>query len=162
MPGYSSWFAWLYGYTAFVTMEEALLPFERNMVFLPNTLPKWLSVIGVLTGLVVAIQSGPASRPEVDPDDIDVRNIRQYKLGQAVSLLALMAAYALLLRPIGFVAATTLFLDRGRHGPGRTAVSRPGSRVAVCLVVHLVSGAGGVGHFPSPPAVVFLRSPADA
>ena len=39
--------------------------------------------------------------------------MRQYKLAQAIFLLGLMIAYALLLRPIGFIAATTLFLAGG-------------------------------------------------
>ena len=142
----------VYGYTAFVTMEEALLPFERNMVFLPNTLPKWLSVIGVLTGLVVAIQSGPASRPEADPDEIDIRNIRQYKLGQALSLLALMVAYALLLRPIGFIAATTLFLTAGATvlGERRYLVLVPVSLFASLSIWYLVQEVLGIFLRPLP------------
>ena len=103
----------IYGYTAFVSMEANLLPFEKNMTFLPNTLPKWLSVLGVISGLVVVIQSGPKSGPPIDSSEIDYRNMRQYKLGQALLLLGLMVAYALLLRPFGFLAATTLFLAGG-------------------------------------------------
>ena len=49
----------IYGYTAFVTMEANLLPFELNMTFLPHTMPTWLSILGVILGLVVVIQSGP-------------------------------------------------------------------------------------------------------
>jgi len=103
----------IYGYTAFVTMEAGLLPFELNMTFLPNTMPKWLSVLGVIIGLVVVVQTGPKSQAEIDEGEIDYRNMRQYKLGQAIFLLALMVAYALLLRPIGFIAATTLFVAGG-------------------------------------------------
>jgi len=103
----------IYGYTAFISMEANLLPFEKNMTFLPNTMPKWLSILGVITGLVVVIQSGPKNSTEIDPSEIDYRNMRQYKLGQALLLLGLMVAYALLLRPFGFLAATTLFLACG-------------------------------------------------
>jgi putative tricarboxylic transport membrane protein len=103
----------IYGYTAFVTMEANLLPFELNMTFLPNTMPKWLSILGVIVGLVVVIQSGPKSIPEIDPGEIDYRNMRQYKIVQASFLLGLMVAYALLLRPIGFLTATSLFLAIG-------------------------------------------------
>ena len=103
----------IYGYTAFVTMEANLLPFELNMTFLPNTMPKWLSILGVIVSLVVVIQSGPESVAEIDPSEIDYRNLRQYKLAQALFLLGLMVAYALLLRPIGFLAATSLFLAGG-------------------------------------------------
>jgi len=103
----------IYGYTAFVTMDANLLPFELNMTFLPNTMPKWLSVLGVIIGLVVVVQTGPKINDEIDPGEIDYRNLRQYKLGQALFLLGLMLAYALLLRPIGFLAATALFLAIG-------------------------------------------------
>jgi|TARA_B100002003_G_scaffold119360_1_gene110056 putative tricarboxylic transport membrane protein len=103
----------IYGYTAFVTMEANLLPFELNMTFLPNTMPKWLSVLGVIIGLVVVVQTGPKAQAEIDEGEIDYRNLRQYKLAQAIFLLGLMIAYALLLRPIGFIAATTLFLAGG-------------------------------------------------
>ena len=103
----------VYGYTAFVSMEAGLLPFELNMTFLPNTMPKWLSILGAIVGLVVVIQSGPRANAEIDAGEIYYRNLRQYKLGQAVLLLSLMVAYALLLRPIGFLTATTLFLAGG-------------------------------------------------
>ena len=103
----------IYGYTAFISMEANLLPFEKNMTFLPNTMPKWLSVFGVITGLVVVIQSGPKNSTQIDSSEIDYRNMRQYKLGQALLLLGLMVSYALLLRPFGFLAATTLFLAGG-------------------------------------------------
>jgi putative tricarboxylic transport membrane protein len=103
----------IYGYTAFISMEANLLPFELNMTFLPNTMPKWLSVLGVIVGLVVLIQTGPKANDEIDPGEIDYRNLRQYKLAQALFLLGLMLAYALLLRPVGFLAATTLFLAGG-------------------------------------------------
>jgi len=61
----------------------------------------------------VVIQSAPKENDEIDASEIDYRNLRQYKLGQALFLLGLMLAYALLLRPIGFLAATTLFLAGG-------------------------------------------------
>ncbi len=103
----------IYGYTAFVSMEAGLLPFERNMTFLPNTMPKWLSILGAIVALVVIIQSDPKLDTKIDESEIDYRNLRQYKLTQALILLGLMVAYALLLRPIGFLAATMLFLAGG-------------------------------------------------
>lgn len=142
----------VYGYTAFVTMEAGLLPFERNMTFLPNTLPKWLSVLGVLVGLVVVIQTGPKPDAELDPSDIDVRNLRQYKLGQAVSLLLLMVAYALLLRPIGFIAGTTLFLALGAMilGERRYVVLVPVALFSAFLIWYLVQEVLGIFLRPWP------------
>lgn len=141
-----------YGYTAFVVMEAGLLPFERNMTFLPNVLPKWLSVIGVAVGLAVLVQSDPGAHGEGESDGIDVRRLRQYKLGQALLLLALMVAYALLLRPVGFVATTTLFLVLASVtlGERRFVVLVPVSVLAAFLIWYLVQQVLGIFLRPWP------------
>ena len=142
----------VYGYTAFVVMEAGLLPFELNMTFLPNVLPKWLSVLGVVVGVVVLIQSGPKADKETDPDGIDFRNLLQYKLGQAILLLVFMVAYALLLRPIGFVTATTLFLVLGAVtlGERRYVVLVPVAVLAAFLIWYLVQEVLGIFLRPWP------------
>ena len=142
----------VYGYTAFVVMEAGLLPFELNMTFLPNVLPKWLSVHGMVVGVVVLIQSGPKADKETDPDSIDFRNLRQYKLGQAILLLVFMVAYALLLRPIGFVTATTLFLVLGAVtlGERRYVVLVPVAVLAAFLIWYLVQEVLGIFLRPWP------------
>ncbi len=142
----------VYGYTAFVTMEANLLPFELNMTFLPNTMPKWLSVLGVIVGFVVVVQSGPKAAEEIDPGEIDYRNLRQYKLGQAFLLLALMVAYALLLRPIGFLFATTLFLAGGGIilGERRFLVLIPVALFTAFTIWYLVQEVLGIFLRPWP------------
>lgn len=142
----------IYGYTAFVTMEANLLPFELNMVFLPNTMPKWLSILGVIVGLVVVIQSGPKANAEIDAGEIDYRNMRQYKLAQALFLLGLMVAYALLLRPIGFLASTTLFLAGGSMilGERRYIVLIPVAVFTAFLIWYLVQEVLGIFLRPWP------------
>lgn len=142
----------IYGYTAFVTMEANLLPFELNMVFLPNTMPKWLSILGVIVGLVVVIQSGPKANAEIDAGEIDYRNMRQYKLAQALFLLGLMVAYALLLRPIGFLAATTLFLAGGSMilGERKYIVLIPVAVFTAFLIWYLVQEVLGIFLRPWP------------
>ena len=142
----------IYGYTAFVTMEANLLPFELNMVFLPNTMPKWLSILGIIVGLIVVIQSGPKASAEIDPSDIDYRNLRQYKLGQALFLLGLMVAYALLLRPIGFLAATTGFLTGGSMilGERKYIVLIPIAVFTAFLIWYLVQEVLGIFLRPWP------------
>ena len=141
-----------YGYTAFVAMEAALLPFERNMTFLPNVLPKWLSVIGAVVGLAVLVQSGPGAGGQTADDDIDVGNLRQYKLGQALLLLALMVAYALLLRPAGFLATTTLFLIFGAMilGERRYVLLVPVALLSAFLIWYLVQEVLGIFLRPWP------------
>ena len=142
----------IYGYTAFVAMEANLLPFELNMVFLPNTMPKWLSVLGVIVGLVVVIQSGPETSTEIDSSEIDYRNMRQYKLAQALFLLVLMVAYALLLRPIGFLTATTLFLAGGSIilGERRFIVLVPVAVITAVMIWYLVQEVLGIFLRPWP------------
>lgn len=144
----------VYGYTAFVVMEAGLLPFERNMTFLPNVLPKWLSVIGAVVGVAVLVQSGPGAGADAEgeSDGIDVRRLRQYKLGQAVLLLVFMVAYALLLRPVGFVATTTLFLvlASAALGERRFAVLVPVSVLAAFLIWYLVQQVLGIFLRPWP------------
>ena len=142
----------IYGYTAFVTMEANLLPFELNMTFLPNTMPKWLSILGAIVGLVVVIQTGPKADAEIDPGEIDYRNMRQYKLAQALFLLALMVAYALLLRPIGFLLATTLFLAGGSMilGERKYIVLIPVAVFTAFLIWYLVQQVLGIFLRPWP------------
>ena len=78
----------IYGYTAF---DYQLLPFERNMPFLPNTMPKGVAVLGALLSLIVIFS---ARSPDAD-GPITMRTFLSYKLGQAVILLVAMAAFAL-------------------------------------------------------------------
>ena len=95
-----------YGYAAY---NYPLLPFERNMVFLPNTLPMALSVLAVIVSLIIAV----APRMTKDPDslgDVDLAQLRRFKIGQTLGLVGAMVLYALLLRPIGFLTATALFI----------------------------------------------------
>ena len=141
-----------YGYTAFVVMEASLLPFERNMAFLPNVLPKWLSVLGVVAGLAVLIQSRSGEQGEDDPDGIDARNLRQYNLGQTILLLVLMVAYALLLRPVGFLTTTTLFIAGGAVilGEKRYVLLVPVAVLSAFLIWYLVQEVLGIFLRPWP------------
>ncbi|MDE0030940.1 MAG: tripartite tricarboxylate transporter TctB family protein [Deltaproteobacteria bacterium] len=142
----------IYGYTAFVVMEASILPFERNLAFLPNVLPKWLSVLGVLVGLAVLIQSGSGTGGQTADDDIDIGNLRQYKLGQAVLLLVLMIVYALLLRPVGFLTTTTLFLILGAMilGERRYVLLVPVALLSAFLIWYLVQEVLGIFLRPWP------------
>jgi putative tricarboxylic transport membrane protein len=136
----------IYGYTAF-TYE--LLPFERNMSFLPNTMPMTLSVLGGILALVLIFA------PETAPDDgevlgtIEVSKLRQYKLGQAIVLLLAMVAYALALRPIGFMASTVLFLAGGSFILGE--------RRYLIMIPIAVTGAYGIWYLVQEMLGIFLR-----
>ena len=85
-----------------------LLPFERSLAFKPNTMPLGLGGLGVLFSLAVLIAPGGGGSI---PDDAE--GGRQFDWARAIAIVALMVAYALLLRPAGFVGSTTAFLVCG-------------------------------------------------
>ncbi|MEJ6393913.1 tripartite tricarboxylate transporter TctB family protein [Gymnodinialimonas sp. 2305UL16-5] len=145
----------VYGYAAFFTMDQLLPPFmQRNPVW-PSTFPKVLSIAGILVGLVVLLgleKSADAADKEPSATDINYRNLGQYNLGQALGLLALMVAYALSLRPIGFIAATILFLSIGGFilGERKLHVLVPVAAIATFLVWYLVQEVLGIFLRPWP------------
>ena len=98
--------ALVYGYAS---VTYPLLPFERNMAFLPNTMPMVLSVLAIMLSLIIVLAPKPKGAAE-EPGDFDLSKIREYKIGQASALIGAMLIFAVALRPIGFIAATTLFL----------------------------------------------------
>ena len=98
-----------YGYS---TVTYQLLPFERNMVFLPTTLPTGLTIISaLLCMLIILTPSQPTKDSDSETENLGfAKYFEQYEVGQALYLVLAMVAYALALRPIGFLATTTLFL----------------------------------------------------
>ena len=102
----------VYGYAAWFSMDDLLPPILRRNPVWPSSFPKLLAVLGALAALAVIVNL-EGSKGEPGKQDLDYRRWRDYKVVQAALLLALMMAYALLLRPLGFVIATTLFLSLG-------------------------------------------------
>ena len=99
----------IYGYSAWFIMDAQIAPFmARNPVW-PSSFPKLLAIGGVFFALLVLISP---HRPQDEPD-IDLSRWSDYNYGQAIGLLGLMLAYALLLLPLGFLASTFLFLILG-------------------------------------------------
>ncbi len=98
-----------YGYAAFFTMDHLLPPFMQRNPIWPSTFPKILSIFGALTALVILLGLEKGTGEEKVPE-INYRRLTDYKLGQALMLLGMMVAYALLLRPLGFLASTVFFL----------------------------------------------------
>lgn len=142
----------VYSYTAFVSMEASLLPFERNMSFLPNTMPKWLGVLGIISALVVVINSGPKNIKDPGEGDINYRRLGDYKLGQALLLIGAMVAYALLLRSLGFIGSTALFLIGGSFilGERKWHIMVPVSLAATFFIWYLVQEVLGIFLRPWP------------
>jgi len=142
----------VYSYTAFVSMEASLLPFERNMSFLPNTMPKWLGILGAISALVVIFTTGPENAHQPGEGDIDFRRLGDYKIGQALMLIGAMIAYALLLRSFGFIASTALFLIGGSVilGERKWQVMIPVSLFATFFIWYLVQEVLGIFLRPWP------------
>ena len=139
--------ALLYGYAAF---NYPLLPFEKNMSFLPNTLPTALSVIAIILACIIILS--PKAKADGNGDvlgDIDLTKFREYKIGQGVGLIAAMLLYALALRPIGFIPSTTLFLV----GTGWILGER---KLHIMIPVALV-GAGSIWFLVQEALGIFLR-----
>ena len=138
-----------YGYTAWFTMDGSLAPFMKRNPIWPSTFPKVLSVIGLLASLVIllGLEKSESSEP-----DIDYRRLGQYNLGQALLLLALMVAYALGLRPLGFLFSTAAFLILGSFflGERRWVVMLPVSLIATFVVWYLVQQVLGIYLRPLP------------
>lgn len=93
-----------YGYLAWV---HPLLPFEARMPFKPNTLPLGLAVLGVVFSLATLMFESGEELAD------DVKDWRIFDWKRTAALIGLMVAYALLLRPLGYVPATSLFLIIG-------------------------------------------------
>lgn len=140
-----------YGYAAYFTMDQLLPPFmQRNPVW-PSTFPKVLSVMAIVLSLIILLGlEKPAD--EIKTPDIDYRRLGDYKIGQALILLGLMVAYALLLRPIGFLASTSLFLILGAVtlGERKLVVLIPVAALATFAVWYLVEGVLGIFLRPLP------------
>ncbi len=140
-----------YGYAAFFTMDGGLPPFmQRNPVW-PSTFPKALSVMAILASLVILLGlEKPATEPGAQ--DINYRNLGEYKIGQALILLGLMVAYALLLRPAGFLLSTTSFLVIGSLALGerRIHILLPVAVIAAGFIWYLVQEVLGIFLRPWP------------
>lgn len=102
----------IYGYTAFFTMDAGLPPFMQRNPIWPSTFPKVLAVMGIVVSLAILLGFEKSSGA-IKEGEINYRRLGDYKIGQAVGLLALMVAYALLLRPAGFLISTFSFLLLG-------------------------------------------------
>ena len=147
-------FCCVYGYAAFFTMDQLLPPFmQRNPVW-PSTFPKVLAALGILVGLIVllGIEKAPDADNEMSATDINYRRLGDYKVGQALALLALMVLYALMLRPAGFLLATTVFLVGGNLilGERKLHIMLPVAIVATAFVWYLVQQVLGIFLRPYP------------
>ncbi len=146
-------FCCVYGYAAFFTMDQLLPPFmQRNPVW-PSTFPKILSILGAVVGLIVLLGlENSGEEKEKGATDMNLANLHEYKLGQAGLLLLAMVLYALALRPVGFIASTTLFLTAGAMvlGERKLHILIPVALIASGAVWYLVEEVLGIFLRPLP------------
>ena len=138
-----------YGYTAWFTMDGALPPIMKRLAVWPSSFPKVLSIAGIILSLIVLLN---LEKAEAKVGDIDYRRLREYKLGQALALLGLMVAYAILLRPAGFLLATSGFLIGGSVilGERRWITMFVVSSIATFGIWYLVQEVLGIFLRPLP------------
>ena len=139
----------VYGYTAWFTMDGALPPIIKRLAVWPSSFPKVLSIAGIILSLIVVLG---IEKGELKVGDIDYRRLHEYKLGQALALLGLMVAYAILLRPAGFLLATSGFLIGGSVilGERRWSVMIVVSSIATFGIWYLVQEVLGIFLRPMP------------
>ena len=148
-------FSILYGYGG---VTYRLLPFERNMVFLPNTLPIGLAVLGIILAFILLFAPKPQQADDASDvlGNIDLRRFREYEFGRAIALLATMVVYALAIFPIGFVVSTSAFLIVSATvlGERRYIILVPVSLAGALIVWFLVQEVLGVFLRPWPSFLV--------
>jgi putative tricarboxylic transport membrane protein len=138
-----------YGYTAWFTMDDGLAPFMQRNPIWPSTFPKVLSVLGILASCIILLG---LEKSEENIGEIDYRRLGDYKLGQAVMLLGLMVAYALCLRPLGFLFSTVAFLTFGAAilGERRWHIMLTVALISAGIVWYLVQQVLGIYMRPLP------------
>lgn len=138
-----------YGYTAWFTMDGGLAPFMQRNPIWPSTFPKTLSIIGLAASLVILLG---LEKAEAREGEINYRRLTDYNLGQALLLLGLMVAYALCLRPLGFLFSTAAFLMLGSFilGERKYVVMLLVSVLATGIVWYLVQQVLGIYLRPLP------------
>lgn len=99
----------LYAYTSFITMQANLLPFEKNMTVLPNSLPKVISIFGIIISTFLILKK-EENNSEESISSINLKNVFSFYYGKALSIILLMIIYTLCLRPVGFILSSVLFL----------------------------------------------------
>jgi putative tricarboxylic transport membrane protein len=138
----------LYGYTAFLNMDGNLPPFMQRNPIWPSTLPKLLSIIGIIVSMVV-IYSKPFEPGE---GSIDYRRLGQYKLFHAIGLMGLMVLYAVCLRPMGFLFSTAAFLLISGYilGERKLHILAPVAILTSIVIWYLVQEILGIFLRPLP------------
>ena len=141
----------IYGYSAFFVMDELLAPFLKRNPIWPSTFPKILAVLAVVTSFIILLKIERSVERNTSLD-MDLSELKNYKIKEAIILLALMVAYALLLRPAGFLLSTVSFLSLGGVvlGERKIYILIPITTLATVIIWYLVQGILGIFLRPLP------------
>jgi putative tricarboxylic transport membrane protein len=135
-----------YGYLAWV---HPLLPFEARMPFKPNTMPLGLAAFGALFSSLLLLL------PSNEEIEKDAEGWREFEWRNTILLIGLAIGYALLLRPIGFIASTTLFIVLSSRVLGETNFVRSISTglISSGIIWYLVDDVLGI-YLVALPAMI--------
>ena len=135
----------IYGYTAFFVIDVNLPPFAKMSPVWPSSFPNILASMGVVIGFFLVLSKpGPNTKTE-----LDLQQLQTYSWFPAFSLLGMMVAYALLLRPMGFIVSTFSFLVIGAMVLGE--------RKLFLLSIVSVIGSGGIWYLVQEVLGIYLR-----
>ena len=126
-----------YGYLAWT---HPLLPFEVRMPFKPNTMPLGLAGLGIVFSSLLLLL------PSNDRLEKDAEGWRGFAWKNTALLIGLAIGYAFLLRPIGFIASTTLFIVLSSRVLGETNFIRSISTglISSGIIWYLVDNVLGI------------------
>jgi len=141
-------FCLAYGYSAFFVMDALLPAFAKFSPVWPSSFPKILAICGSVLALG---QLTIWHQQEVQPAETS-ENTSDIEWQTAALMINFMIAYALLLRPAGFVCATILFLVGSAMvlGERRLAVLIPVTVIATLSIWYLVDQVLGIFLRPWP------------
>ena len=100
----------IYAYTAFFLMDASLPPFAKNSPIWPSTFPKVIGSLGLLIGLVLIANSVNQDFTEAQQK---MNELKSYEWKPVLIFIAMMIAFALMLRPAGFIFSSITFLVLG-------------------------------------------------
>ena len=105
-----------------LALEDVTPPIFKRAPMRLDTMPKIIGVIAILASIVTIIAPNTATTQSSDEkvkeakeklSDLSFANIGDYAVGQLAIMIAMMCVYALMLRPMGFIPSTALFLFAG-------------------------------------------------
>ncbi len=140
-----------YGYAAYFSMDQLLPPIMQRSPIWPSSFPKVLSIGAIVFALIIVLGLEKSPNRDEAPD-INLKRLGDYQVGHALILIGLMIAYALLLRPLGFIASTFLFLAVGSFtlGERKYVTMAVVAIIATLSIWYLVDNVLGIFLRPLP------------